>query len=231
MVILPLSLWALPVENHPLADVTVLVGDMAAGGMGSGVVLTSDGYIATAAHVVHSNKLVVVVPYGDHQTFYRWARVVYLDTLQDIAILKVQIDVPLVPVKIGSYKELTIGATILHMGHPMGIGWLLSIGHVASVKYDQTGRGYIFADIAGGPGSSGGGLYNENNELVGIAQQGIMGLGLIGITIDHLILPITAVILADRELAPIREEMEQLSADAKREWEQLINPKEEDKKE
>jgi hypothetical protein len=215
------SLFAFDIEDHPLIPSTVLIGGLNYPGLGTGFILTEDGYIGTAAHVVPIGYEMVVVT--ESPLHYRRARIVYHDPLHDVAILKIDIKgEELTPVKLGSLKGMKVGDPIISMGHPLGIGWLLTSGNLSGVKYDLNGISYIFADIAGGPGSSGSGIYNSNLELIGVIQQGIPGIGMIGIAIDSLKESIEAVIYNDRLLAPVREELKALSDRAVQEWRRLF---------
>jgi len=206
LVILSFSLtaqedWA---KGHPLIDATVLVASLGTNSMGTGFFVTPTGYIITAAHVhVVSDYGTTAVMFPD-PPYFQTARIVYKNELNDWAILKVPQRTTSTPVwneetgcftyppaaypflLPGSLDDLELGAELLYCGHPAGISWLLSKGILSGVKYDQNGRQYIFSDIAGYMGASGSAIVDSNFHVIGILQQGLPGLGAIGVAIDDI---------------------------------------------
>ncbi len=218
------QLSAFDVADHPWTKSIVLIGNLQAPGMGSGFIVTEDGYIVTAAHVVEAAGSVVVFP---SPLLYRTARLVYSDPLHDVALLKVEIaNFEITPLPIGKLKESQIGDPIFTLGHPYGIGWLMARGILSGVKYDAGGYAYIFSDVASAPGSSGSPLLNARGQVIGLLQAGYAGVGCIGIGAERLVAVITAVIVADRELESTRYELEKLQERARHEWKRLIESKE-----
>jgi S1-C subfamily serine protease len=216
------NIAALEVVDHPLTKSIVLIGDIIAGGMGTGFIVTDDGYIVTANHVVDAKSTGTIVVFPD-PLMYRTCRVVYSDPLHDIAVLKAEIaNFEIVPVKVGKLSDSKIGDEVLVLGHPQGIGWLLARGIISSVKYDRDGFAYIFSDVATAPGSSGSPIFNMNYEVIGIVQEGVTGLGCIGIAAERLVVLVTAAIEADHALMKNRIELEQLQEKARREWKRII---------
>ena len=211
-------------KQHPLVQSTVLVAYMF-GGMGTGVIVTPDGYLITAGHVIEGGwgEPLVFEPDG----YPHSARIVYYSVDKDWAILKIDLPdgaEPLCPVKIGDINTMAVGDPLLTLGHPMGVFWVLSRGIVSGVKFDSNGYQYVFTDAAGAPGSSGSGMYNENLELVAIVQQGISGVGHFGVAGNGLITTITAIILQDRAQQPVRDYLKSQSQRAKDAWEKLMDP-------
>jgi Do/DeqQ family serine protease len=155
-----------------------------ASGLGSGVVLRADGYIATNAHVVGDAER-VQVEFHDRRTLS--ATVVGLDEASDLAVLKVDAtDLPTVP--LGDTSGVRVGDVVLALGNPLGVGQTVTMG-IVSAKGRTTGLGadsyedFIQTDAPINQGNSGGALVNLSGELVGINSQilsrsgGNIGLG------------------------------------------------------
>ena len=143
-------------------------------GAGSGVIISSDGYILTCAHVV-SGASNVTVTIGD--TDYA-ATVVGEDSTSDIAVLKIDAT-GLTPATMGDSDALTVGDNVLAVGNPLGeLGGTVTSGIVSalnrSVSIQSSGSvntmSLIQMDASVSPGNSGGGLFNMNGELVGVVN-------------------------------------------------------------
>ena len=143
-------------------------------GAGSGVIISSDGYILTCAHVV-SGASNITVTIGD--TDYP-ATLVGEDAPSDSAVLK--IDAPgLTPATVGNSDSLKVGESVMAVGNPLGeLGGTVTSGIVSalnrSVSIQSTSSvntmSLIQMDASVSPGNSGGGLFNMNGELVGIVN-------------------------------------------------------------
>lgn len=137
-------------------------------GSGSGVILSSDGYIMTNNHVVaESRDLLVTLP--DTREFPAW--VVGTDPETDLAVIKIQADeLPVIPW--GNSSSLAVGQYVLAIGNPFGLNSTVTLGIVSAL--DRGGMGlarfedFIQTDAAINPGNSGGALVNTRGELVGI---------------------------------------------------------------
>jgi serine protease Do len=137
-------------------------------GSGSGVILSSDGYIVTNNHVIaESRDLLVILP--DSREFP--ARVVGTDPETDLAVIKIQAeDLPVIPW--GNSSSLAVGQYVLAIGNPFGLNSTVTLGIVSAL--DRGGMGlarfedFIQTDAAINPGNSGGALVNTQGELVGI---------------------------------------------------------------
>ena len=143
-------------------------------GAGSGVIISSDGYILTCDHVV-SGASNITVTIGD--TDYT-ATVVGEDSTSDVAVLKIDAT-GLTPVTMGDSDALTVGDNVLAVGNPLGeLGGTVTSGIVSalnrSVSIQSSGSvntmSLIQMDASVSPGNSGGGLFNMNGELVGIVN-------------------------------------------------------------
>ena len=150
-------------------------------GIGSGFIISPDGYILTNAHVVDDTKQ-VHVKLTDRREFD--AKVIGTDKKTDIALLK--IDATGLPtVRIGDSDKLQVGQWVVAMGSPFGFDNSLTAGVVSAKSRSLPGDGYvpfIQTDVAVNPGNSGGPLFNVNGQVVGINSQiysasgGYMGL-------------------------------------------------------
>ncbi len=132
-------------------------------GLGSGIVVSDNGYIITNNHVVRGADE-VKVSIGDSQKRYP-AKVVGTDPLADIAVLKIKTPAPLVPATFGNSDQLEIGDTVLAIGDPFGIGQSVSRGIVSALGRGNLGieafEDFIQTDAAINPGNSGGALIDS----------------------------------------------------------------------
>lgn len=137
-------------------------------GIGSGFVLTSDGYIMTNAHVVDDADQVVVTLTNKRE--YK-AKVVGSDKRSDVAVVKIDAS-GLSPVKIGDVGRLRVGEWVMAIGSPFGLENTVTAG-IVSAKQRETGDylPFIQTDVAINPGNSGGPLINMRGEVVGINSQ------------------------------------------------------------
>jgi len=150
-------------------------------GVGSGFILSADGYVMTNAHVVDGADE-VYVNLTDKREFK--AKVVGVDKRTDVAVLK--IDASKLPaVAIGEVNRLKVGEWVMAIGTPFGLDNTVTAG-IVSAKARDTGEEirFIQTDVAVNPGNSGGPLINMRGEVVGINSQilsrsgGFMGISL-----------------------------------------------------
>jgi len=135
--------------------------------LGSGVIVSAEGYILTNNHLVGGAKEVKVVLHDERELD---AEVVGTDSRSDVAVIKVdEGDLP--EITLGSSAGLRLGETVLAIGYPFGIGETVTKGIVSAqgkslglVEYED----FIQTDAAINPGNSGGALINEKGELIGI---------------------------------------------------------------
>ncbi len=142
-------------------------------GLGSGVIISSDGYIVTNNHVIDGAERLEIT-LNDNRTFN--AKVIGTDASTDVALLKIEAkDLPVIP--IGDSDALRVGEWVLAVGNPFGFTSTVTTGIVSakarSISSATNGRSmgiesYIQTDAAVNPGNSGGALVNINGELVGI---------------------------------------------------------------
>ena len=136
-------------------------------GVGTGFIISGDGQIVTNAHVVDgSDKVTVKLDNG--QTYE--AKVLGSDAATDIAVLKIDAsDLP--HVQFGDSTELHVGEPVIAMGNPLGLGNTVTTGIVSALGRDiQAGPfdNFIQTDAAINRGNSGGPLFNEAGDVVGI---------------------------------------------------------------
>src|SRR5258706_11134194 len=145
-------------------------GQMPMRGLGSGFIVSPDGYIITNAHVVDGADH-VTVKLTDRREFR--AKVIGADKQTDIAVLK--IDAKSLPtVKIGSSAEANVGEWVAAIGSPFGFENSVSAGIVSAKGRslpDSSYVNFIQTDVAVNPGNSGGPLFNLAGEVIGINSQ------------------------------------------------------------
>ena len=153
-------------------------------GLGSGVIVSPNGYILTNNHVVdHATTVTVIMP-DKHE--YK-ARVVGTDPKTDIAVLKVDAG-SLEPITIGDSDKVQVGDYVLAVGNPFGVGKTVTMGIVSATGRANLGiedyEDFIQTDASINPGNSGGALVNDRGELIGIntailanGSEGNQGIG------------------------------------------------------
>jgi len=141
-------------------------------GLGSGVIVSSDGYVLTNFHVVDS-ATDILVDLTDTRTVK--AKLVGSDQPSDLALLKVDAG-DLQPLALGNSDAVQVGDVVLAVGNPLGIGQTVTMG-IVSAKGRSTGVGdggyedFLQTDAPINHGNSGGALVNTKGELVGINSQ------------------------------------------------------------
>ena len=143
-------------------------------GLGSGVIISSDGYIVTNNHVIDDAERLEVT-LNDNRTFD--ATVIGSDSMTDLALIKIDAkDLPVIPM--GDSDALKVGEWVLAVGNPFGFTSTVTTG-IVSAKARSIGsathsgrpmgiEAYIQTDAAVNPGNSGGALVNLHGELIGI---------------------------------------------------------------
>ncbi|KQW64362.1 DegQ family serine endoprotease [Variovorax sp. Root411] len=158
-------------------------------GVGSGFILTADGYVMTNAHVVEDASEVLVT-LTDKREFK--AKIIGADKRTDVAVVKIEAT-GLPAVKVGDISKLRVGEWVMAIGSPFGLENTVTAG-IVSAKQRDTGEylPFIQTDVAINPGNSGGPLINMRGEVVGINSQiysrsgGFMGISF-SIPIDEAI--------------------------------------------
>ena len=142
-------------------------------GMGSGFIISGDGYVVTNNHVVE-NARQVVVRLPDRQEFD--AEVVGLDPRSDLAVLKIEGE-GLPTLSLAEGRDVKVGQWVLAIGSPFGLDFSVTAGIVSALGRSlptETGDNYvpfIQTDVAINPGNSGGPLFNLEGEVIGVNSQ------------------------------------------------------------
>ncbi len=149
--------------------------------LGSGFIISEDGYILTNNHVIRDAEE-IIVRLTDKREFV--AEVVGTDKRSDVALLKIDAE-DLPAARIGSTTDLKVGSWVLAIGSPFGFDYSVTAGIVSAKARSLPNENYvpfIQTDVAINPGNSGGPLLNMEGEVVGINSQiysrtgGFMGL-------------------------------------------------------
>jgi serine protease Do len=137
--------------------------------LGSGFVISSDGYIATNNHVIEDVDKIEVA-FADGTTLP--AEVVGRDPATDIALIRVQTEKPLTPLALGDSTSLRPGDWVIAIGNPFGLEHTVTAGIVSALHRRNIGAGryddFIQTDAAINPGNSGGPLIDLRGQVVGI---------------------------------------------------------------
>ena len=152
-------------------------------GMGSGVIVSSNGYIITNNHVIDQADEIRVV-FGDKREFQ--GTLIGTDPKTDLAIIKIDAtDLP--PLPWGDSDQLQVGEMVLAVGNPFGLNQTVTMGIISAVGRANMGivdyEDFIQTDAAINPGNSGGALVNLSGQLIGIntaifsRSGGYMGIG------------------------------------------------------
>ena len=153
------------------------------GGLGSGVIVSSSGYILTNNHVVQGADDIEVFLNDSRSTR---AKVIGTDPDTDLAILKIDLE-RLPVIVLGNSDDLQVGDQVLAIGNPFGVGQTVTSGIVSALGRNQLGintfENFIQTDAAINPGNSGGALVDTQGNLLGIntaiysRSGGSMGIG------------------------------------------------------
>ncbi len=152
-------------------------------GLGSGVIVSSDGYLLTNNHVVaDANDIEVMLADGRQAK----AKVIGTDPDTDVAVLKIELD-RLPAIAFGDNDGMQVGDVVLAIGNPFGVGQTVTSGIISALGRNQLGintfENFIQTDAAINPGNSGGALVDANGNLLGIntaiysRSGGSLGIG------------------------------------------------------
>lgn len=136
--------------------------------LGSGVIVSGDGYLLSNYHVVEgADEILVALQDGRTTT----ARIIGSDPETDLAILKTEMS-ELPAIILGHSENLRVGDVVLAVGNPFGVGQTVTMGIISATGRTDLGintfENFIQTDAAINPGNSGGGLINARGELIGI---------------------------------------------------------------
>ena len=152
-------------------------------GLGSGVIVSADGYILTNNHVVDGADEIEVILNDSRKAI---AKVIGTDPESDLAVLKINLD-KLPVITLGNSDQALVGDTVLAIGNPFGVGQTVTSGIVSALGRNHLGintfENFIQTDAAINPGNSGGALVDINGNLLGIntaiysRSGGSLGIG------------------------------------------------------
>ena len=152
-------------------------------GLGSGVIVSSDGYLLTNNHVIDGADDIEVMLTDGRQAR---AKLVGTDPETDVAVLKIELD-KLPAIAFGDADKLEVGDVVLAIGNPFGVGQTVTSGIVSALGRSQLGinvfENFIQTDAAINPGNSGGALVDASGNLLGIntaiysRSGGSLGIG------------------------------------------------------
>ena len=148
--------------NNPMQQ-----GPRRSNALGSGFVISEDGYIVTNNHVIEGADEIQIEFFGGTKLD---AKLVGTDPKTDIALLKVESDKPLPFVTFGNSDTMRVGDWVMAMGNPLGQGFSVSAGIVSARNRELSGTydDYLQTDAAINRGNSGGPLFNMAGEVIGV---------------------------------------------------------------
>ena len=139
--------------------------------LGSGFIISTDGYVITNSHVVKAADE-IIVRMSDRSEYS--AKLIGDDPRSDIAVLKIESTRPFPKVKFGNSDSLEVGEWVLAIGSPFGFDYSVTAGIVSAKGRSLPNENYvpfIQTDVAINPGNSGGPLFNMKGEVVGVNSQ------------------------------------------------------------
>ena len=173
-----------PVIERSLNAVVVL---KSGNSFGAGVVVSEDGVIVTNAHVARLNP--PTARFRDGTVLP--VKIEFIsDNGADIALLRVDPPRPLEFVEIRK-APILVGEEVFAVGHPLGLEWVISWGHVSAIERVLNGAGggteddpVVLLDVTTAPGNSGGGLFDTSGRLIGLPNAAVRGYP-IGIAVSN----------------------------------------------
>jgi len=143
-------------------------------GAGSGVIISSDGYIVTNNHVVDFASENGITVFTTDKKKYK-GKVIGTDPLTDLAVIKIEAQ-NLQPAHLGNMDDIRIGELVIAVGNPMGLNSTVTQGIISAIgrgklspnSSEKSIENYVQTDAAINPGNSGGGLFNSEGSLIGI---------------------------------------------------------------
>lgn len=139
-------------------------------GLGSGVIISKEGYIVTNNHVIANADSITVKINNDMNDYA--AEIVGKDPKSDIAVIKIKTENDLSPILMGRSDNLKIGDVVFAIGNPFGVGQSVTQGIISAQHKDSVGineyENFIQTDASINPGNSGGALVDSRGALIGI---------------------------------------------------------------
>ncbi|MDH4235296.1 MAG: Do family serine endopeptidase [Gallionella sp.] len=152
--------------------------------LGSGVIVSTDGYILTNHHVVETADQIEVALADGRKAK---AHIIGSDPETDLAVIKIDLPGDIPAITFGHPEQAQVGDLVLAIGNPFGVGQTVTMGIISALKRDHLGlstfESFIQTDAAINPGNSGGALVDSNGSLIGINSAiyspngGSLGIG------------------------------------------------------
>jgi serine protease Do len=159
-------------------------------GLGTGWFCDPAGYVVTNAHVIANDRSITITAFqrqGDRfeNRVFRKVKIVAVNDDTDLALLKIEDDLGMqVPqLHIGDSTKMKVGDSVFTIGNPMGLERSTSQGTVSRANRNMSGRLYIQSTTPIAPGNSGGPLFNERGEVIGITNMGYITLDGLGFAV------------------------------------------------
>lgn len=160
--------------------VMILAGSGSSMALGTGIIMSADGYIITNAHIIADSDDIQIVMH-DNETIHN-AAIMGADTTTDIAVLKIEAD-NLNPAVFGDSDQVVVGESVVTIGNPYSMSYAQTVtdGIISGVRrnvYDgSTSTNFLQTNAQLNPGNSGGPLINMYGQVIGINSAKIMSSG------------------------------------------------------
>jgi serine protease Do len=140
-----------------------------ANSLGSGVIISKDGYIVTNHHVIADADEIIITMNGSDKEYI--AKVIGTDRGSDLAVVKIETK-DLKPIKLSHARDIELGDVVFAIGNPFGVGQTVTQGIISALHKDHVGinqyENFIQTDASINPGNSGGALIDSRGALIGI---------------------------------------------------------------
>ena len=162
-------------------------------GLGTGWFCHPDGYVVTNAHVISNDRSITITAFqrqGDRyeNKVYKKVKIIAVNDDTDLAVLKIEEDLGMqVPqLYIGDSTKMKVGDSVFTIGNPMGLERSTSQGTISKMNRNFSGRLYIQSTTPIAPGNSGGPLFNERGEVIGVTNMGYIELDGLGFAVPSM---------------------------------------------
>ncbi len=162
-------------------------------GLGTGWFCNPDGYVVTNQHVIADERSITVTAFRREEgrfekEVFKKVKLIALDASMDLALLKVEgeIEMQIPQLDIGDSTELKEGDSVFTIGNPMGLERSTSQGIVSKVNRSFDGRLYVQTTAPISPGNSGGALFNDRGQVIGVTNMGYVFLDGLGFAVPSL---------------------------------------------
>ncbi len=159
-------------------------------GLATGWFCNRDGYVVTNHHVVANERSITVTAFRREdgrfeKEVFKKVKLIALDAHMDLALLKIEdeIEMEIPQLDIGDSAELKEGDSVFTIGNPMGLERSTSQGIVSKVNRNYDGRLYVQTTAPIAPGNSGGALFNERGQVIGVTNMGYIFLDGLGFAV------------------------------------------------